>query len=501
MTLKSIKNTAIGLIVLSTSTTVVMVQAAGVPGQLGNIFRQSCNRVLDSIRMDPIIAPGTNRLSSHAHTVAGASAFASDATSEVLRLSHCTSCAVTEDKSAYWYPSLYYQHENGSLQYIPADVTTYYEPRGNVYNNEFPKDFNMIAGNAMRRAFTGAEVEKAVEWLCLGANNPNNGAGQPLPQSCTGDIRGQLQFPVCWNGQPSDPHQSHVSYAFQGDGVTMAFDGGVCPPTHPHRLVKLFIEVLFKTGINNGAAYPFHKVASNPRFVLANGDTTGFGFHVDFMNGWTPGILQKIIDTCDYGSQFGFFNPSNCAFIKPIFQDGNTQGQCRDLLPSVNKYQEGSVSTLNGRGTYDTTPVMLPQLPGCNAIGGTPTVVPYCPSPIMNPGGYFPPPPPPAGSTTPPTPAPQTSTATKPTSTSSKTSSTTTSSIPPPPSTCSTIPKISTSITCRRTHTIRSAGHESCVTVGSSFGITAAQLTSWNTGLNCGCGALPLGAVLCVSVA
>jgi hypothetical protein len=35
-----------------------------------------------------------------------------------LRNSDCTSCAVTEDKSAYWAPALYFMHTNGSAQVV-----------------------------------------------------------------------------------------------------------------------------------------------------------------------------------------------------------------------------------------------------------------------------------------------------------------------------------------------------------------------------------------------
>lgn len=30
----------------------------------------------------------------------------------------CTSCAVTQDKSAYWAPALYFMHTNGSAQVV-----------------------------------------------------------------------------------------------------------------------------------------------------------------------------------------------------------------------------------------------------------------------------------------------------------------------------------------------------------------------------------------------
>jgi hypothetical protein len=35
-----------------------------------------------------------------------------------LKASSCTSCAVTQDKSAYWIPALYFIHENGDAEIV-----------------------------------------------------------------------------------------------------------------------------------------------------------------------------------------------------------------------------------------------------------------------------------------------------------------------------------------------------------------------------------------------
>lgn len=41
-------------------------------------------------------------------------AFGVSSTYETLNASSCTSCEVTQDKSAYWTPALYFQHANGT---------------------------------------------------------------------------------------------------------------------------------------------------------------------------------------------------------------------------------------------------------------------------------------------------------------------------------------------------------------------------------------------------
>jgi Domain of unknown function (DUF1996) len=52
--------------------------------------------------MDPIVSPG--KLSEHAHAIMGSSGFGMNANHNDLTAgSACTSCAVLQDKSAYWY--------------------------------------------------------------------------------------------------------------------------------------------------------------------------------------------------------------------------------------------------------------------------------------------------------------------------------------------------------------------------------------------------------------
>lgn len=44
--------------------------------------------------------------------------FSESATSESLLAGDCTSCAVTQDMSAYWTPPLYFAHTNGTFELL-----------------------------------------------------------------------------------------------------------------------------------------------------------------------------------------------------------------------------------------------------------------------------------------------------------------------------------------------------------------------------------------------
>lgn len=61
------------------------------------------------------------------------------------------------------------------------------------------------------------------------------------------------------------------------------FNGGVCPKSHPVAIIQLFYEFHFDT-----AKY------TDRNFVFAQGDKTGYGFHGDFINGWTD--LKRLGD-------------------------------------------------------------------------------------------------------------------------------------------------------------------------------------------------------------
>ena len=97
-------------------------------------------------------------------------------------------------------------------------------------------------------------------------------------------------LPGCWDGVNLDSanHKSHMAFPA---GV----DNGLCPPSHPVHLITIFYEVLFNVAHFNG-------LNDGGRFVLANGDPTGYGLHADFMNGWDSSVLSRAVSTCTAAS-------------------------------------------------------------------------------------------------------------------------------------------------------------------------------------------------------
>ncbi|EHA28471.1 hypothetical protein ASPNIDRAFT_43220 [Aspergillus niger ATCC 1015] len=301
-------------------------------------WRLPCRGRSGVARIDPIMAPG--KPSDHVHVVHGSGGFSMSSGETALKNADCTSCGVTQDKSAYWAPALYFMHENGDAELVNevGGMLAYYFLNGqNV--TAFPENFRMIAGDPFLRNFPwpvpdppksewsgnqssqDALRQKALGFNCLNYNkSPEPSLGRHflpnktfLDEHCTDGVRFELMFPSCWNGKDvdSEDHRSHMAYP------SLVMDG-VCPEGFETRLVSLFYETIWDT-------YAFKNKQGT--FVLANGDPTGYGYHGDFIYGWQYGFLQQAVDECT--------NLSGRVEDCPIFdlQTDTEQAQCNFTMP------------------------------------------------------------------------------------------------------------------------------------------------------------------------
>ena len=134
-------------------------------------------------------------------------------------------------------------------------------------------------------------------------------------------VGGTVFFPGCWDGVNLDSpnHEDHVAYP---SGI----DNGVCPPSHPVHLISIFYEIYYDVASINKLKLP-------GRYVLANGDPTGYGLHGDFLNGWNESVLQAAIDQCTAdsgviqdcpvfnGRYFTSKEQANCQAVDPFPED------------------------------------------------------------------------------------------------------------------------------------------------------------------------------------
>ncbi|CDO71008.1 hypothetical protein BN946_scf184844.g12 [Trametes cinnabarina] len=246
----------------------------------------------------------------------------------------------------------------------------YYLVRNGAKNakiHAFPKGLRMVAGDTNRRTYNASSfADQAVSYVCLGSPTPlplisrfnadhtpradynNDHTGDPnwaerpnfFQQNCPDGMRAQVFFPACWDGVNLDSpdHKSHMSYPVD------AYNTGDCPDSHPVHLVSLFYEMLVSVD-----QFEYHGEGT---WVLANGDTTGYGHHGDFQNGWDIDLLQEAIDTCT-----------------------NANGNVMDCPPLAAVFDQAAADAcvLEGSIVNEDIGLKAPitRLPGCNPIYGS----------------------------------------------------------------------------------------------------------------------------------
>jgi len=258
-----------------------------------NVWTTDC-RVVATQRLDPIVYPGYSE-AGHVHTVAGASKFSKDSTYDQLQQSQCTSCDVQPDLSNYWIPQMYVKKQrDGKFYFAENYFAVYYKllnERGTTsmgnnfepgYFHSFPPGFKMLAGSPLE-----TEPQHYINHKCLGDDFGEDTVGfPPRPELCTWFIRSEITFPSCWDGRleskdmRSDPH---VVYPDPG------WEAGTCPESHSMRLPTLFFEGVFTV---EGIYEP------GDQLYYSFNDTTGYGFHGDFLNGWQDGLMDDLIEYC-----------------------------------------------------------------------------------------------------------------------------------------------------------------------------------------------------------
>ena len=258
-------------------------------------WRMECRGVAGFARIDPMVSPGVP--ANHMHVFAGSGGLTDTATYDDLTASNCTSCMVTQDKSSYWQPSLYFFDTTTSQYELVQPVggmLAYYFLNTDDRKSKimaYPKSFRMIAGDNSRRDFTAGNYTMVdppkSEWAALNQTDQATLAQRAtgfnclnyakdaeasllrhflpdksyLDANCPDGIRFELMFPSCWNGVDMDSanHRDHVAYP------DLVMEGN-CPSSFPVRLPGLFYETIWDT--------PAYKDRTG-KFVIANGDVQG----------------------------------------------------------------------------------------------------------------------------------------------------------------------------------------------------------------------------------
>ncbi|WWD20503.1 hypothetical protein CI109_104979 [Kwoniella shandongensis] len=303
--------------------------------------------VLGNEEIDPIVSP--NQQSSHMHKIIGGSRMAAYYNYNDYVGASCSSLRVQADKSNYWMPNLYIiDKESGNFVSVPAHIRFYYFlGRNSPYQNvrAFPKGLRILTGNPNNKSPTSI-----AQFTCqvnqdfsnsLVANSFN------FNRDCPYGMKTELFFPPCWDGVN----------LYKGDGSHMAWpDNGVrdgsCPWDHPVRLPAIQLEYTWQTSNYN----PGMPLSGN--LAWANGDTTGYGVHGDFVMGWTEGVLDVALNDTRCVNLGQAIAMTDCPSLNQYSDDAKARA-CRP--------EKGVLVEPTGNG--DLTPISA--LPGCNPLWGS----------------------------------------------------------------------------------------------------------------------------------
>lgn len=222
----------------------------------------------------------------------------------------------------------------------------YYLGRGDNRANiePFPPGFRMLSGNNGARHYdnatmthlNGRPVADRVSFACLD-KEPMREQHNMFRTDCSNGMRAQIHFQSCWDGVNLwKEDQSHVEYM-------SAIDNGRCPSSHPHQFATIFLEVVY--GVNDVDK------TDGGLFVFANGDSTGYGFHGDFLNGWDMDVQTAAMKECMNNGGSGSID--ECAPFKAS-KDPYASWNCPEQPPTVNETVKG----------------LIDALPGCNPVTG-----------------------------------------------------------------------------------------------------------------------------------
>jgi hypothetical protein len=100
-----------------------------------------------------------------------------------------------------------------------------------------------------------------------------------------------------------------------------------------------------------------------------NSDTTGYGWHGDFLNGWDTELLRAAIDDKDTCGDSAGGVIDRCAPFQPYLLTGDQQMACPAIPSRIDKQVDGVLAALPGAHAVASTVVVSVAAPTANAAG------------------------------------------------------------------------------------------------------------------------------------
>jgi hypothetical protein len=206
----------------------------------------------------------------------------------------------------------------------------------------------MVSGSNTARSYDsatktwngGRPVADRVSFVCLDNANQYPEVPSMVNTHCSNGMRAQIHFQSCWDGvNLYKTDNSHVAYM---SGI----DNGKCPPSHPVQLVHLFYEIYYSVNAIDQS--------DGGRFVFSNGDTTGYGFHGDFLNGWDNSVLGPALQQCATGDN-GSGQIQDCPPLAAV-NSASYAINCPERPPLLDESVKGTLAKLPGCITVTSGP-------------------------------------------------------------------------------------------------------------------------------------------------
>jgi hypothetical protein len=298
-------------------------------------FNVRCHGALvDAERVDPIINFGM--VSRHAHNVWGGDAFSPTSSADDMLESGCSTCDVQADNSAYWNPTLYNVNPDGTYQQVrQIDMRAYYFT-GNG-GRSWPKGFETLFGNpSSRQEQIGRDGRSNIGYECRESPGPDVELPSfPSPNLICNKLQARLTAPECWDGvNLKSPNHDHVAYPNSAKQ---------CPTSHPVKIIFTKFETHWDL-----SDIPFPR-----NLTWSMSDHTGYGFHVDFINGWDQDVFENAISTCGNSPE-----AADCPMLARLMHNIPQMNQCaanyQSLLTNGKIINQetctGNIDTLCGQG-------------------------------------------------------------------------------------------------------------------------------------------------------
>lgn len=262
-------------------------------------FRTHCLETHENFD-DPLVYPGEPGATHHHIFFGNPTIDAFTTTESLLEATETTCDGNVLNRTAYWVPALYDRNEE-RIEYVDPLFyykTGYHVPAESIQT--LPEGLRIIAGNAHA---TNPQSSTVVKFRCSSweSDQESFDPGDPLDQNnvnylpdCEFDdlLEMRIVFPQCWDGENLDsPAQSHMAYP--NEATPPNTGTGACPESHPIAIPEISYNFAIYVTENRGKP-------SSWRFSsdLMHGVDGGVTFHADWMNGWDPEIMEKIVTNC-----------------------------------------------------------------------------------------------------------------------------------------------------------------------------------------------------------